>query len=104
MKDTLVPTTTLEQLRTEKRDDIMALAAKHGISNVRVFGSVARGDDRPDSDIDFLIDLEKGRGLFDSYHFKHDLESSLNRQIDVLLEESLRPYTKPSIMADATPL
>ncbi|MEO0374134.1 MAG: nucleotidyltransferase family protein [Cyanobacteria bacterium P01_A01_bin.17] len=96
--------TTLEQLRTDKRDDILALADKYGINNVRVFGSVARGEDRPDSDIDFLVNLEKERGLFDSFRFKREVASTLDRKVDVIIEETLRPFTRPSIMSDAKPL
>jgi uncharacterized protein len=95
---------TLDYLRTEKRDEILALARKHGISNVRIFGSVARGEDTPDSDVDFLVTLDKNRSLFESFRFRRDLEQTLKREVDVILDESLRPYTKASIIADATPL
>jgi uncharacterized protein len=56
---------SLEQLLSQKREDIMRAARKHGARNVRVFGSVARGDDGPDSDVDFLVDMELGRSLLD---------------------------------------
>jgi len=56
---------SLEQLLSLKREDIMRAAQKHGARNVRVFGSVARGDDGPDSDVDFLVDMEPGRSLLD---------------------------------------
>src|SRR6267378_3571173 len=56
---------SLEQLLSQKREDIMRAAQKHGARNVRVFGSVARGDDGPESDVDFLVDMEPGRSLLD---------------------------------------
>ena len=56
---------TLEELRAGNREAILRLAAEHGARNVRVFGSVARGDGDAESDIDFLVDLEPGRSLFD---------------------------------------
>ena len=99
-----MPTTTLEQLRTEKRDDIMALATKHGISNVRVFGSVARGEDRPDSDIDFLISLERGRNIMDWSGFWVDLEDLLGKKVDVFPEKNLRWSLKEPVLTEAITL
>src|ERR1039458_6317670 len=56
---------TLDKLRVDKRSEILRLAELHGCCNVRVFGSVASGETKPGSDVDFLVDLEKGRGLLD---------------------------------------
>jgi uncharacterized protein len=95
---------TLDYLRTQKRDEILTLARKYGIRNVRIFGSVARGDDTPESDVDFLISLDPNRRLFESFSFQIELEQLLQRKVDVILDESLRPYTKPGIVAEATPL
>jgi uncharacterized protein len=60
-----VMTTSLDRLRLEKGPEILRLAESHGCHNVRVFGSVASGDNKPGSDIDFLVDLDDGRGLLD---------------------------------------
>ena len=94
-------TSTLEQLRTEKRDAILTLAEKHGINNVRVFGSVAREEDTSNSDIDFLVDLDADADLFKSFSFQLELEDTLHKKVDVIVEECLLPYTKFSILADA---
>src|ERR1039458_10232944 len=56
---------TLQQLRATRRDSVLGLAARHGAHNVRVFGSVARGESDPQSDVDFLVDLDPGRTLSD---------------------------------------
>ena len=56
---------SIRQLLQSKRNQILQIAARHGAQKVRVFGSVARGDSRPDNDIDFLVDMERGRSLFD---------------------------------------
>ena len=66
------------------KDQILALAAKHGAYNVRVFGSVAQGTADEKSDIDFLVDLEEGRSLFDLGGLLMDLQNLLQRQVDVL--------------------
>lgn len=95
---------TLQILKTEKRDMILSIAKKHGIKNVRLFGSVAREEDTPQSDIDFLINLEDGRNILDWLAFQHDLEDALGREIDVFPERNLRPFIKPLILAESQPL
>ena len=64
-----------------RRREILELAARHGARNVRVFGSVARGDDRPDSDIDLLVDVEAGRTLLDVIGLEQDLSSSWGEKL-----------------------
>lgn len=95
---------TLDYLRREKRDAILQLAMQHGIENVRVFGSVVRGEDRPDSDIDFLISLEEGGGISEWFDFWHGVEDLLGKKIDVAIEKNLHWFIKPQILAEATPL
>lgn len=68
---------------------ILAVAATHGADSVRVFGSVARGEDTPDSDVDFLVQLRPGRTLLDLTRLELELEALLGRRVDVLTEESL---------------
>jgi predicted nucleotidyltransferase len=82
---------TLQELRTTKRDEILLVAALRGARNVRVFGSVARGDNDARSDIDFLVDLEPERSLFDLSGLPIDLEAMLHSQVDVVTEGGLRP-------------
>jgi predicted nucleotidyltransferase len=70
-------TMTLQELRTTKRDEILLIAARRGARNVRVFGPVAQGDDDERSDIDFLVDLEPDRSLFDRSGLLIDLEAEV---------------------------
>ena len=82
----------------------MGIAAKRGAKNVRVFGSVARGDNDPASDIDFLVDLEPGRTLFDLSGLLIDLETLLEQKVDVVTERGLRPRVRERVLAEAIPL
>ena len=87
-----------------KKEQILALAAKHGASNIRVFGSVANGTADQDSDIDFLVDLEQDRSLFDLGGLLMDLQQLLNRNVDVVTENGLHWYIKDRILSEAKPL
>jgi predicted nucleotidyltransferase len=86
------------------RDEILRLAALHGARNIRVFGSSRRGEDRPDSDIDLLVDMEPGRSLLDFIGLSQDLEELLHRSIDVLTETSLSPLLRSRILDEVHPL
>jgi len=79
----------IDELLREKRDEILALAAKHGARNVRVFGSVVRGEAGPDSDVDLLVDMEEGRSLLDHVALIQDLEDLLGCKVDVLTENGI---------------
>jgi predicted nucleotidyltransferase len=83
---------------------IRAIAERYGARNIRVFGSVARGDDRPDSDLDLLIDLEEERSLLDLIAIQQDLEDLLGRKVDVVTEGGLNRYLKDDILREAIPL
>jgi len=85
-----------------KRNEILQLAKKHGAKNVRVFGSFARGENRPDSDIDFLADMEGS--LLNRISLIHDLEDLLNRKVDVVTERSLHRYIREKVIKEAVPL
>ena len=87
-----------------KRQDILRIAARHGARNVRVFGSAARGEDRPDSDLDLLVEMESGRSLLDLVALGQDLEELLHRKVDVITDSSVHPAVRPHILADARPL
>ena len=86
------------------RDALQGIAARHGASNLRLFGSVARGEERPDSDVDLLIDLAEDRGFGDYLALAEELETLLHRKVDLVLARSLSPHFRPYIEADATPL
>lgn len=88
----------------EKRDIILALAAKHGASEVRVFGSVARGEGDERSDVDFLVRLEPGRDLFDLGALLMDLEDLLGVSVDVVPDDALRPRVRERALRDAIPV
>jgi predicted nucleotidyltransferase len=90
-----------EDILVSHREEILATAQKHGAYNVRVFGSVARGEDRPDSDIDFLVNLEAGRSLMDLARLLRELQSLLGRNVDVVTEAGLRPRIRPQVLKDA---
>ena len=95
---------TLEELRSHHRHLIIALAEKRGAHNVRVFGSIARGDQRPDSDIDFLVDFEPGRSLLDLTGLWLDLEGALGCKVDVVSSRGLRPRFASELMREAISL
>lgn len=93
---------TLRELVAERRDAILELAGKHGARDVRVIGSVARGEDGPGSDVDFLVRFEAGRSLFDQAGLIYDLRQLLGVEVDVVSEGGLRE--EDPILKDATPL
>ena len=95
---------TLAQLLGDKRQDILRLATQHGARNVRVFGSLARGEARPDSDVDILIALEPERSLLDLIALQQDLEDLLSCKVDVVTEASVSPYLRPQVLRDAVAL
>ena len=88
----------------DKRAAILAVAAKYGASNVRVFGSVARGEAGPNSDVDLLVDLEPGRTLFDLARLSLELEDLLGSTVDVALARTLRPRVREATQRDIIPL
>jgi predicted nucleotidyltransferase len=95
---------TLDTLRRERRAEILRLAETHGCHNVRVFGSVATGENRPDSDVDFLVDMESGRTIFDLADFLGDLRDLLGTEVDVVESRSVHPYIRDRVLAEAVGL
>ena len=87
-----------------QRNDILSIAARYGARNVRVFGSVARDEVRPDSDVDILVDMESGRSLFDLGGLLCDLQTLLGVDVDVVTEKGLRPRIRDQVMREAIPL
>ncbi len=95
---------SIRQLLQTKRKMILQIAARHGARKVRVFGSVARGEARRGSNIDFLVEMEEGRSLPDHAALILDLERLLKRPVDVASERGLRPPVRKEILKDAIAL
>jgi predicted nucleotidyltransferase len=94
----------INELLRGKREEIIRVAAKHGARNVRVFGSVARGEADEKSDIDFLVEMEQGRSLFDMGGLLMDLQDMLGRKVDVATEQSLKPRIRARVLQEAVAL
>lgn len=95
---------TTEQLVKSRREDILRVAARHGAHNIRVFGSVARGEAGEASDVDFLVEMEPGRSLLDLGGLQAELESLLGRKVDVATEAGLYWPLRRRILKEARPL
>jgi predicted nucleotidyltransferase len=92
------------ELLTSNRDQIIRIAAIHGARNVRIFGSVARQEARSDSDLDILVDLERGRSLLDLGGLLNDLEDFLGCRVDVVTESGLKARIRDRVLREAIPL
>lgn len=90
----------IEQI-AKRRAEILQIAEKYGATNIRVFGSVSRGEADENSDIDFLVDLESGRSLFDLGGLLMELEKLLGRRVDVVTEKGLRPRIRERVLREA---
>ena len=88
----------------QKRNEILTVAREHGVLNVRLFGSVVREEETPESDIDFLVDLEPGRTLLDLGGALIKLQELLGRKVDIVTERGLHWYLREQIMKEARPL
>ena len=87
-----------------KRDQILQLAAKHGARNVRVFGSIARGEADQRSDVDLLVDMDPGRSLLDLGGLLMDLRELLGCPVDVVTERGLRRRIRERVLKEAVPI
>lgn len=92
---------TLEELLKNKRQEILKIAEKHGAYNVRVFGSVARGEAGAGSDVDFLVDMQQGRNLLDMGGLLMDLQDYLGVEVDLVTEKGLRQRIRQHILDEA---
>jgi len=90
----------LEQIQ-EKREQILAIALRNGAGHLRVFGSVARNADRPDSDVDFLVSMLPGHDLLDMVALEQELEEILHRKADVVSDDEISPYLRARILEEA---
>lgn len=95
---------SLDELLQTKREDILRIATKYGAYNVRVFGSVARGEADPESDVDLLVDMEPGRSLFDLGGLLMDLQDLLGCNVDVVTEDGLRDRIRKRVLKEAVAL
>jgi len=93
-----------DQLVKEKRGEILRIASRHGARDVRVFGSVARGEADRESDMDFLVELEAGRSLLDLGGLQVDLESLLGRRVDVVTVRGLKTRIRERVLREAMPV
>jgi len=94
----------IKRFLQEKRDDILRIADKHGARNVRVFGSVVRGESRPDSDVDFLADVGPTASSWFPAGLMLDLEEILGRPVEVVTEKGLNPYVREYVLREAIAL
>ena len=92
------------RLLEESREEILRIATRYGARNVRVFGSVARGEERPDSDVDFLVEFDTDRSLLDHIALVQDLEDLLGRKVQVTTEDALHWYIRDRVLEQAVPL
>ena len=94
----------IDEILGPKRQEILRAAAARGAYNVRVFGSVARGEADENSDVDFLVDLKPGRSLLDLSGLLADLQEILGRKVDVGTEKGLRERIRDRVLNEAVPL
>ncbi|HEX6097097.1 MAG TPA: nucleotidyltransferase family protein [Thermoanaerobaculia bacterium] len=92
------------ELLAQRRADILALASRHGATTIRVFGSVARGEDDENSDIDFLVELEEGRSLLDLGGLLVELRELLDHPVDVVTVGGLKERIRTRVLAEAVSL
>jgi predicted nucleotidyltransferase len=93
---------TIEQVY-EKRDEILRIAAAHGVRSIRIFGSVARGDANPESDIDLLVEVGPTTSSWFPAGLILDLEELLGRPVEVVTERGLNPYLRDRVLREAIP-
>ena len=93
-----------DSLLSEKREEILRIAAKHGARNVRVFGSAATGELGEGSDVDILVDLDEGRSLLDLAGLMLELQELLGRPVDIGTAKGLKPRYRERILSEAVPL
>ena len=94
----------IAEVLREKRQQVLQIARQHGAYHVRIFGSVARGEAQPDSDIDFLVEMEAGRSLLDMGGLVMELQQLLGHNVDVVTERGLKSRIRDRVLAEAIPL
>lgn len=94
----------IAQVLRDKREEILRISARHGAHNVRIFGSVARGEARPDSDVDFLVDMGPEHTPWFPGGLLMDLQDLLGCKVDILTEDALHWYIRERVLDEAVPL
>jgi uncharacterized protein len=94
----------IEELLLPFREEILKIATKYGAYNMRVFGSVARGEATPDSDVDFLVELKPQSSLFDHIALMQDLAALLGRKVDIAEPNNLHELIRDKILSEAVTL
>ena len=94
----------IKELLRAKREEILRTAAKHGARNVRIFGSVARGEADEESDIDLLVEMEPTRSLLDHAALWLELQEVLGRKVDVVSDRGIKPRIRERVLREAVPL
>lgn len=94
----------LTDLLRLKKEEVQRIARQHGARNLRVFGSVARGEATEGSDLDLLVEMEPGRSLLDLVAIKQDLEELLGCKVDVVTEAAVSPYLRERVLNEAVSL
>jgi hypothetical protein len=94
----------MDKIVTANRERILDIAAEHGATKVRIFGSRARGNAEPDSDLDILVALDPSRSLLDLVAIKQDLEDVLGCKVDIVTECSISPYMRDEVLQEAVAL
>lgn len=94
----------IQEIITSRRDDVLAAAKRHGVTSIKVFGSVARGDARDDSDVDFLVEVGPEHSAFFPGGLVMDLEAILGRRVDIVEPDGLHRLIKDQVLREAVPL
>ena len=94
----------LNDVVRSKKDEILQIATRYGAIRIRMFGSVVRGEEGENSDLDLLVKFESGRSLLDLIGLKQDLEELLGRKVDIVSEGGVSPYLRDRIFQEAIPL
>lgn len=94
----------MNKLITTNKTAILNLAKQHGVKSICLFGSMARGDISDSSDVDFLVELEQGRDLFDLGELLIDLQTLLQRKVDLVTKNALHPHIYSQVLKEAQPL
>ncbi len=94
----------IQEIIGSHREQILSLAAKYGASDVRIFGSFARGTADEHSDVDFLVNLAPGRSLFDLGGLLYELQQVIGRRVDVVTDAGLRPRIRDRVLKEAVPI
>jgi uncharacterized protein len=94
----------LDRVMKERREEILRIAAGHGARDVRVFGSLARDEAGPDSDLGILVKLDPGRSLLDIIAIKQDLEDLMGCEVDVVTDAAISPYIREEVLRESVSL